>query len=189
MISYPYPGSTRIQLALSSLTLEALSPSLHPSLSLSLLPPSLRSYNPHPPLPPSLHPSPHRNMLDVLRDKEHLEFFRNFLASRGAVASDMPIQFWLAVEELKRCVHNRKLYLEKLHKIEERFLKGKSPSESESQSYALHQMPYQSITIMSSIIHESIMVPSFSRHMVVRGCMECLQLALICLLLKKRLFM
>lgn len=70
--------------------------------------------------------------MEVLRDKEHLEYFRNFLASKGAVASDMPIQFWLAVEELKRCVHNRMLYLEKLRKIEERFLKGKILSESES---------------------------------------------------------
>ena len=65
-----------------------------------------------------------RSMMDVLRDKEHLEYFRMFLAQRRETSVDAPLEFWLAVEDLKGSVHNSKRYEAKLDKITHRFLSG-----------------------------------------------------------------
>ncbi len=70
-------------------------------------------------------------MMDVLRDSEHLEYFRNFLTNKGEAKAEAPLQFWLAVEDLKNHVHNKKKYARKLKKIKERFIKrSKSGSKS-----------------------------------------------------------
>lgn len=62
--------------------------------------------------------------MDILRDREHLEYFRNFLATKGDAAAEAPLQFWLAVEELKNHVHNTKKYNALASKIKDRFLTG-----------------------------------------------------------------
>jgi hypothetical protein len=60
-------------------------------------------------------------MMEVLRSREHLEYFRNFLTTKGEAKADAPLQFWLAVEDLKASAHNRKMFDHKLSKIKERF--------------------------------------------------------------------
>ena len=66
----------------------------------------------------------YRSMMDVLRDKEHLEYFRLFLAQRRETSVDAPLEFWLAVEDLKASVHQSKKYETKRKRIVDRFLKG-----------------------------------------------------------------
>lgn len=73
---------------------------------------------------------PYSNMMEILRDREHLEYFRNFLATRGEVSEEAPLQFWLAVEELKKHVHNTKKYKSIIQRIRERYLTG-NPYKSE----------------------------------------------------------
>lgn len=61
-------------------------------------------------------------MLEVLRDKKQLNCFRNFLISRKQLNSAAPLEFWMAIEDLKSCLHNNKKYKSKLNKFREKFL-------------------------------------------------------------------
>ena len=62
--------------------------------------------------------------MDILRDKEHMEYFRDFLATKGEAKANVPLQFWLAVEDLKNSVHSKQKYSYKLKKIKDRFFRG-----------------------------------------------------------------
>ena len=65
--------------------------------------------------------------MTILRDREHLEYFRNFISSQGETGEgvEAPLQFWLAVEDLKNNIHNSSMYNYKVKKIRERFLDGR----------------------------------------------------------------
>ena len=65
----------------------------------------------------------YRYMRDILKDKEQLECFRNFLVSRGEDNPEAPMEFWLAVEELKGC-KDKEFYESKITQVKERFLSG-----------------------------------------------------------------
>ncbi len=62
--------------------------------------------------------------MDVLRDREHLEYFRIFLSQRGETSVDAPLEFWLAVEDLKSSVHNSRKYEAKHKRIVDRLFSG-----------------------------------------------------------------
>ena len=67
----------------------------------------------------------HRHFLDVLKDVEHLEYFRSFIIARGGTA-EMQLQCWLAVEDMKNAAGNKKLYQCKMKRIKKKFF-GKEP--------------------------------------------------------------
>ncbi len=61
-------------------------------------------------------------MIEILNDKAHLDYFRDFMVRRGCTQEDRPIEFWFAVEDLKGSVNEKKKHQSKLKKIKNRFL-------------------------------------------------------------------
>ena len=74
------------------------------SISLNLLP--LEPYN--------------RSFIEVLKDPEHLEFFRYYLQQQGGSA-EMLVVFWLAVEGVKKSLGNKKTRQLKMRRIQQKF--------------------------------------------------------------------
>ena len=64
-----------------------------------------------------------RKFLEVLKDREQIEYFRHYLLMNGVNAEAL-LEFWIAVEDLKHTMGNKKLFKSKLRKIKERFLTG-----------------------------------------------------------------
>ena len=60
-----------------------------------------------------------RTFLDVLKDKEQLRYFRHFLLMQG-VDAEAPLEFWVAMEDLKRTKKNKGLFKSKLKRIKDR---------------------------------------------------------------------
>ena len=69
------------------------------------------------------HPTIIRSFLEVLKDREQLEYFRHFLLMHG-VSAETPLEFWIAVEDLKNSGGNKKVFKGKVKRIKERFLTG-----------------------------------------------------------------
>ena len=65
----------------------------------------------------------YRSFLEVLKDREQLEYFRHFLLMHG-VSAEAPLEFWIAVEDLKHTMGNKSLFKCKLRRIKEKFLTG-----------------------------------------------------------------
>ena len=65
----------------------------------------------------------YRSFLEVLKDREQLEYFRHFLLMHGINAEAL-LELWIAVEDLKQTMGNKKLFKSKLRRIKERFLTG-----------------------------------------------------------------
>ena len=65
----------------------------------------------------------YRSFLEVLKDREQLEYFRHFLLMHG-VSAEAPLEFWIAVEDLEHTLGNKRLFKSKLKRIKERFLTG-----------------------------------------------------------------
>ena len=59
----------------------------------------------------------------MLKDREQLEYFRHILLMHG-VSAEVPLEFWIAVEDLKHTMGNKRLFKSKLRRIKERFLTG-----------------------------------------------------------------
>ena len=59
----------------------------------------------------------------MLKDREQLEYFRHFLLMHG-MSAEAPLELWIAVEDLKHTVGNKRLFKSKLKRIKERFLTG-----------------------------------------------------------------
>ena len=59
----------------------------------------------------------------MLKDREQLEYFRHFLLMHG-VSAEAPLEFWIAVEDLKNTISNKRMYKSKIKRIKERFLSG-----------------------------------------------------------------
>ena len=58
-----------------------------------------------------------------MKDREQLEYFRHFLLMHGVSAEEL-LEFWIAVEDLKHTMGNKRLFKSKLRRIKERFLTG-----------------------------------------------------------------
>lgn len=66
--------------------------------------------------------------MEVMKDRNQLEFFRHYLIMHGANA-EMPLQFWIAIEDLKSSLDNKKAFSSKLRRIQERFFVSKGNCE------------------------------------------------------------
>ena len=58
-----------------------------------------------------------RGFLEVLKDREQLEYFCHFLLMHG-VSAEVPLEFWIAVEDLKHTVGNKRLFKSKLRRFQ-----------------------------------------------------------------------
>ena len=59
----------------------------------------------------------------MLKDREQLEYFRHFLLMHG-VSAEAPLEFWIAVEDLKNTIGSKRQFKGKVRRIKERFLSG-----------------------------------------------------------------
>ena len=66
-----------------------------------------------------------RSIVEILHDREQLEFFRHYLFMHGTSA-EMLLQFWMAVEDIKASIDNKRAFSAKLRRIQERFCMGKA---------------------------------------------------------------
>jgi hypothetical protein len=63
----------------------------------------------------------YRSFLEVVKDRQQLEYFRHFLLMHG-VSAEASLEFWIAIEDLKQTMGNKRLFKSKLKRIKERFL-------------------------------------------------------------------
>ena len=66
-----------------------------------------------------------RSFLEVLKDREHLEYFRHYLLMQG-VNAETPLQFWIAVEDIKSTISKKRAVSHKMKRIRDRFVRGES---------------------------------------------------------------
>jgi len=62
--------------------------------------------------------------MEILKDKDQLEFFRHYLIMHGTNA-EMQLQFWLAIEDLKKRMDSKRAFSSRLRRIQERFFIGR----------------------------------------------------------------
>lgn len=62
----------------------------------------------------------HRSFRELLKDPEHMEHFHSFLTEQGS-GYEMQLLFWLAVEDMKSSVSNKKACTAKMRRILKRF--------------------------------------------------------------------
>ena len=69
-----------------------------------------------------------RSFLELLKDPEQLELFHFFLQSqgRGASSTETQLLFWMAIEDVKASMGNRKACNFKIKKIQQRFFGANS---------------------------------------------------------------
>ena len=68
--------------------------------------------------------------MDILTNHSHLECFKKFLINNGAAGAEIPLHFWLAVEDIKLSAdeNDPDKYAVKLEKIKKVFLHGNATS-------------------------------------------------------------
>ena len=59
----------------------------------------------------------YRSLQDVLRDKDQLQLFHEFLVAQGSRESEVQLMFWLAVEELRSTLSNPRVTQRKAERI------------------------------------------------------------------------
>ena len=74
-----------------------------------------------------------RSFLELLKDSEQMELFHFFLQSRGRSTGNTETQllFWMAVEDVKACMGNRKACNFKTKRIQQRFFGGRGTDSGE----------------------------------------------------------
>lgn len=61
-----------------------------------------------------------RSFRELLKDPEHMEHFHSFLTEQGS-GYEMQLLFWLAVEDMKSSISNKKACTAKMRRILKRF--------------------------------------------------------------------
>ena len=62
----------------------------------------------------------YRSFRELLKDPEHMEHFHSFLMEQGS-SYEMQLLFWLAVEDMKSSISNKKACTAKMKRILKRF--------------------------------------------------------------------
>ena len=64
-----------------------------------------------------------RTLREILKDADQMEQFYKFLVAQGG-GCEVQLLFWLAVEDLKSCISNAKVYSRKMKRIIKKFFKS-----------------------------------------------------------------